>query len=87
MHPQAKARARLSRTRLPHMTNRYPKSRATGNEIVPDVRKTLDEQLERAMETRANPLFFAETEDALRAIKAEAEGAEAEAERTVEEAT
>ena len=39
------------------------------------------------METRANPLFFAETEDALRAIKAEAEGAEAEAERTVEEAT
>jgi hypothetical protein len=68
------------------MTNRHP-TRATCGEIVPDVRKTLDEQLERAMETQANPLFFAETEDALRAIEVEAEEAKAEAERTAQEAT
>jgi hypothetical protein len=39
------------------------------------------------METQANPLFFAETEDALRAIEAGSEGAEAAAERAEEEAT
>jgi hypothetical protein len=69
------------------MTNPYPKSSATCSEIVPDVRKTLDDQLERAMETQANPLFFAETEDALRAIEAGTEGAEAEAERAEHETT